>query len=71
MLKMTFSNLRRNFFRYCLLYFCSQFFNFFIPRKLMSTAFQCRFNNGEGEFDWVVVGRVGRKEVELAAALLD
>ena len=71
MLKMTFSNLRRNFVRYCLLQFCSQFFNIFIPSKLMITAFQCRFNNGEGEFDWIVVGRVGWKEFEFAATVFD
>ena len=71
MLKMTFSNLRRNFVRYCLLQFCSQFFNIFIPSKLMITAFQCRFNNREREFDWIVVGRVGWKEFEFAATVFD
>ena len=71
MLKLTFSNFWRDFFRYRFLYFCSQFFKFFIPMKLMSTAFQCRFNNRKGIFDWVVIGRVGWKELKFAATLLD
>jgi hypothetical protein len=71
MLKLTSSNIRRDFLSYRLLQLHRQFFNGFVSIKLMNTAFQCRFNNGEGVFDWIVIRRIGWKEFEFTSALFD